>query len=605
MASVASLLLIVGGLAYYQSGYAATRTWDGGGADNNWNTCANWSLDTCPTASDIASFDGTSTKNATINVSIDVAGISIAAGYTGIITQSGASTVTVGSSHWVQAGGTFTGGSGAIDINGTYTLSGGTFTSTSGIFEVGRGGDSETIFALSGGTFNHNSGTVKFSPADGCAFNTVFTVDVVTTLTFYNAIVNATQMCGGVNLLTPASGDSIIVEHDFTQTDGILGGAWEVRNNVIIGANADGSRESSTLTMTGTGSKTYTYTTGGIGPHLRIDNAALSVSANAGTTDLRVALFSLLAGTFTAPSGTMFVGRAANSETIFTVSGGTFNHNSGTVSFIAADPCAFNVYFTVDVATSLTLNNVTESLWQSCGDVPHLTTAGNTIIVAGNFMHTDGRIDGVWEVQGNYIVASTADGGTAGITFTGGNIQTYTDQGGDEPDGDIAINKSAGTVTLASNADWNATGQDVTITAGTLSVDTGVFSTNAVTVASGAVFQMTSSGDLTLASTFTNNGLVHIWGDDTCGGPDVIQIRSSSSGVQRSWNGTGTFSIYDADIQDMAGTAAITVYSSTNNGNNAANWTFSGGACPAAVLTPAMSLGAGVFHLGSGVVNLR
>lgn len=613
MASAAVFLVLLGsGLAYYQYAYAVTRTWDGGGVDgtcggagtaNNWTCAANWSGDTVPTGSDIASFDATSTKNATINAGISVAGISIAVGYTGTITQSAAYSVTVGSSHWVQAGGTFTGGSGTIDINGTYTLSGGTFTSTSGVFEVGRVAGSETIFALSSGTFNHNNGTVRFAPSDTCTFNTSFTVDIATSLTLYDVVVNAIQACGGANILTLASGDSVIITHDFTQTDGILGGIWELQNNIVIGANADGSKDSSTLTMTGTGAKTYTYTTGGIGPHLRINNAGLSVSANAGTTDLSVAYFSLLAGTFVAPTGILNVG-AYDQTTgeIFVVSGGVFDHNRGIVSFVSAS--AYWTTFTINVPTSLTLYDVS---WSPIAvNSSYLTTAaGDTLIVAHDFSHVRGILDGTWEVQGDYTVAAAAIGGTASIAFTGGNSQTYTNQGGDEANGDITVNKSGGAIALTSNADWNAAGQDVTVTAGTLSVGPGTLSTNAITVAAGATFQMTSSGDLTLASTLTNNGLVHIWGNDTCGGSDAVQIRSSSSGVQRSWNGTGTFSIYDADIQDMAGAAAITVYSSTNNGNNGANWTFSGAACPAAALTPAMTLGTGSFYLGSGVVNLR
>ena len=62
-------------------------TWDGGGgADTKWNTATNWSGDATPGTGDIATFDGTSTNNATINVNIDVAGIDINSGYTGTIT---------------------------------------------------------------------------------------------------------------------------------------------------------------------------------------------------------------------------------------------------------------------------------------------------------------------------------------------------------------------------------------------------------------------------------------------------------------------------------------------------------------------------------------
>src|SRR5688572_331137 len=91
-----SICLLLAG-AYSTASFAAVRTWDGGGGgDTNWNTCANWSADTCPGSGDIATFDNTSDNNATINVAINVAGIDINVGYDGTITQNAA--VTVGSS---------------------------------------------------------------------------------------------------------------------------------------------------------------------------------------------------------------------------------------------------------------------------------------------------------------------------------------------------------------------------------------------------------------------------------------------------------------------------------------------------------------------------
>ena len=44
-------------------------TWDGGGATNNWSEAGNWSGDLVPAAGDNVTFDATSTKNATIDVS--------------------------------------------------------------------------------------------------------------------------------------------------------------------------------------------------------------------------------------------------------------------------------------------------------------------------------------------------------------------------------------------------------------------------------------------------------------------------------------------------------------------------------------------------------
>src|SRR6184192_2741647 len=136
----------------------ATKTWDGGGSTNNWSEAANWSGDTVPGTADTVVFDGTSTKNATIDTNISVTGIQINTGYTGTITQSGSSTVTIDVAGFFQSSGTFTGGSGAIDINGNFALSGGTFAASSGTTFFGGQFASDQP----GGTFNHNGGTVVF-----------------------------------------------------------------------------------------------------------------------------------------------------------------------------------------------------------------------------------------------------------------------------------------------------------------------------------------------------------------------------------------------------------------------------------------------------------
>ena len=134
---------------------AANITWTNGSGDNNWNTLANWSTGNIPGSGDVAVFDGTSTADCIINANVNVAGISINSGYTGTITQNAGNTVTIGSSDFVQADGTFAGGDSNIDINsgGTFTLSGGTFTSTSATLSIGGSiGSNYTIFNQSGGT---------------------------------------------------------------------------------------------------------------------------------------------------------------------------------------------------------------------------------------------------------------------------------------------------------------------------------------------------------------------------------------------------------------------------------------------------------------------
>lgn len=605
--SLLFLTLIGGGVLYFTyTAQGVNRTWDCGGGDSSWDNNLNWSGDTEPGVSDIAIFDTTCTNNATIDKNISVAGITISTGYTGTITQSSTFTVTVGSSHYSQADGTFTGGSGTIDINGTFTLSGGTFTSTGGTFEVGyTTSTGATFFTVSGGTFVHNDGTVNFNPRNTHT-NTdqTFTIDVATTLTLYNIIVAASRQYT-ITYLTTGSGDTIVAANDFTHSDGTLRGSWEVQGNVIIGSGADGG--SGTVTYTATGAHTYAYTAGGIGPYMRINHAGATVSAAGGTTALNVNLFSVLAGTFVAPSGTMTVGRSTNaSETIFTVSSGTtFTHNSGTVVLSPFDThTSIPHTFTIDVDTSLTLYNI-DIDGSGQYEIPTIVPgSGDIIVVANNFTHTDGILSGTWQVQGNYTVATTADGGTAGINFTGGNNQIYTDQGGNEPNGDVTVNKTPGSsVRLAGNADWNAASQDLTITSGELNMGTSSnLSTTALTVSTDGHLSNNGTGDLTLAGNVSNSGNIRFMSNGTCGGTDDISI-ASSTGVQRTWSGSGTYLFHDVTVQDQGGSAAITAYSSTSTSGNGVNWTFSGAACPAQA--PAASVSSGVINVQSGSWQVR
>ncbi len=158
-------------LAIPNNTFAAVRTWDGGGSDgtcggvagdgNKWSCAANWSADSTPTSSDSVVFDGTSTKDATLDSSFQgtVTGMTISSGYSGTITQARALTI---SGAYSQAAGTFNGASQAISVSSTFSLTGGTFRSTSGTLTV------QSSFTVSGlPTFNANSGSITFSGSGG------------------------------------------------------------------------------------------------------------------------------------------------------------------------------------------------------------------------------------------------------------------------------------------------------------------------------------------------------------------------------------------------------------------------------------------------------
>lgn len=125
--------------------YAATRTWDGGGTDgtcggaagdgNKWSCAANWLDDTVPLAGDAVVFDGTSTKDSTIDASFTgtITSISINSGYTGTITMARSLTM---SGTYTQAAGTFAQGAQTLTIAGNFAHTGGTFTANTGTVQL-------------------------------------------------------------------------------------------------------------------------------------------------------------------------------------------------------------------------------------------------------------------------------------------------------------------------------------------------------------------------------------------------------------------------------------------------------------------------------------
>lgn len=111
--------------AQWQPVAAATKTWTGAGATNDWSLGANWSGGTVPVAVDSVVFDATSVKNVTIDVNVSVATFTVNVGYTGILSQAAGRTITVGAAGWTQSDGSFVGGNAAITVNGPFNLSGG------------------------------------------------------------------------------------------------------------------------------------------------------------------------------------------------------------------------------------------------------------------------------------------------------------------------------------------------------------------------------------------------------------------------------------------------------------------------------------------------
>jgi hypothetical protein len=178
--------------------------------------------------------------------------------------------------------------------------------------------------------------------------------------------------------------------------------------------------------------------------------------------------------------------------------------------------------------------------------------------------------------------------------FSGPANQTFTNNGGVNPQGTWTVNKTSGRVTLASNLILN-NGQSLNITSGIL--DQGASSNltaGPITIGSagGSIGRLTNqgTGDFTPAGTLTVNSGSTIslnGGGGSCGDADSILIRSSVDGTQRAWSGSGNFFLTDVDIKDQSAgnpPSSITVFNGTDSGNNT-NFSFVSGCNPTAAET--------------------
>jgi len=96
----------------------------------------------------------------------------------------------------------------------------------------------------------------------------------------------------------------------------------------------------------------------------------------------------------------------------------------------------------------------------------------------------------------------------------------------------------------------------------------------------GATWRNRGRGDETLSCDVLNEGTIEFNAvRQDCGDADEIQIRSSVTGTQRTWQGTGTFSMTDVDVQDqrVAGSPTLPLQILVNSGTDSTNntgWTF-------------------------------
>src|SRR3989344_2065316 len=514
-------------LLYSGKSYAVVRTWDGEGTDGTcgggvgdgekWSCDANWSDDTQPGASDIATFSPTSTKDANIDSGFagSVAGVDINSGYTGTITAN--RSLTVGVSNYDQAAGIFDSTSQAIDLDADFILSGGTFTATSGIMTVGND------FTVSGSpVFNNSSGTITFD--GGNTFNTI-TCGSIT----FNAV-NFSKSAG--TTLTVSSGCTIpIAGTDPSLTAGTIS-------------------NSGTINITGNPTlPSYTSNTG-------------AVLTTTGTSMVLTNTLTLTAGTFPANITTLTIqGSLTNTGSLLpngidlTFSGGgtSHTHTCGTVSFDSVtiskgvtsveninSGCVFpipgtNPTITGYIVNSGTINvtgNLTITSYSSPSSTSVLTMTGNTISATDDLILTSGAFP-----SGITTISLARDLDNSGNLLPNNIALSYTGGGGSGNDlncgtasfASITITKDvASSVRLGSNCTTddftaNSGGSIANPSSSRTVYITGDFSYSASLTLGGANLTLEFTGSAAQTLSHTDSGVI----EGTIG--SILRINKTGS----------------------------------------------------------------------------
>lgn len=334
---------------------AASYTWDGGGDtgscgagnENNWSCAQNWSSDIVPTSLDTVTFNGTSSKDSVVDAGFGgtVTSVTLATGsggYGGTVSQQ--RTLVITSTLNISAG-IYSAADQSLTVTGGFALNtGGTFTASSGLTTFSAG------FTINGGTFNHNGGTINY---DGGAA-TLACNNITFNLVSFNGLNNGAKTISS-NCTLPLGNNPVIsrTAGQFPQLtlSGTLSGTGTLSTNdpyTIIAMQSTAVLNGFTnlnlgnLTLNGAtlslvnsllvtnGLVVNSGSISGLGSYTSSNTTTInggSVDFSSTVVDLNNG-FTMTGGTFTAPSGTMYIAGS------LTISGASvFNSNGGTINF--------------------------------------------------------------------------------------------------------------------------------------------------------------------------------------------------------------------------------------------------------------------------------
>ncbi len=397
--------------------FSASRYWVAS-SSSNWNNTANWSTSSggsggasVPGSSDYVYFNSARNGNCSIDATVSIDGMDIG-GYTGTITNTSYAFTISSNNYLTQSSGTFDGGSSAITVDSRLSITGGTFTCGTGTVDINGTGlyitggtfvsTSGTLY-LSGhfshqtaGTFTHNSGTVCF---DGTGTSPIYMINNLET--FYNVTVSRT---GGGWLYMYSTNDKMLVNGNLNLTYGSVY-SWnggqnkiiEVLGDVTVASTFTSAQPEITLKFSGTANQ-YLNLTGATSAYdgkIEIDKSSGSVYLS---SDL---VMNGTSQSLTFVSGTLNL----NGYTITNTTGTTYC--SGTFS----------------LAGSGTLNNY--GWYQSSGAANFTITGASNFAINGNFTIGTGSFSAgtatTFDVNGTFTLTGGTFTSTSGTMYLSGN----------------------------------------------------------------------------------------------------------------------------------------------------------------------------------------